>query len=81
MTSFFDNYLTYISVGFPTVEVLATACEALSRIDERKDSAGITSDKCQILPSSNSHIYTLSPVTALGGWQKRRARKSPNQQA
>jgi hypothetical protein len=40
------------------VEVLATACEALSIVDERKDSAGITSDNCQILPLSNQNIYS-----------------------
>jgi hypothetical protein len=43
MSQFFDNYLTYISVGLPKVEVFATACEALSIVDERKDRAGITS--------------------------------------
>jgi hypothetical protein len=41
------------------VEVLATACEALSIVDERKDSAGMTSDNYQILPSSNQDIYTF----------------------
>src|SRR6266566_4754097 len=58
MASFFDKYLTPISVGFPPVEVLATAGFALSIVDERKDSAGMTSDTSQILPSSNQTIYT-----------------------
>jgi hypothetical protein len=41
-----------------SVEVLATAGFALSSVDERKDSAGMTSDTSQILPSSNQNIYT-----------------------
>jgi len=41
-----------------SVEVLATAGFALSIVDERKDSAGMTSDTSQILPSSNQTIYT-----------------------
>jgi hypothetical protein len=59
MASFFDKYLTPISVGFPAVEVLATAGLALSIVDERKDSAGMTSDTSQILPSSNQTMYSL----------------------
>jgi hypothetical protein len=59
MASFFDKYLTPISVSFPPVEVLATAGFALSIVDESKDSAGITSDTSQILPSSNQTIYSL----------------------
>ena len=58
MASFFDKYLTPISVGFPPVEVLATAGFALSIADERKDRAGMTSDTSQILPSSNQTIYS-----------------------
>jgi hypothetical protein len=46
------------------VEVLATACEALSIVDERKDSAGITSDTSQILPSSNQNIYSYDAKDA-----------------
>jgi hypothetical protein len=42
--------------GFPSVEVLATPCEALCILDERKHSAGITLDTSQILPSSNQNI-------------------------
>jgi hypothetical protein len=41
-----------------SVEVLATAGFALSIVDERKDSAGMTSDTSQILPSSNQNMYT-----------------------
>ena len=37
----------------------ATAGFALSIVDERKDSAGITSDTSQILPSSNQTMYSL----------------------
>ena len=44
MTAKFDNYLTYITVDLPKVEVFGTAREALSIVDERKDSAGITAD-------------------------------------
>jgi hypothetical protein len=40
------------------VEVLAIAGFALSSVDERKDSAGITSDTYQILPSSHQNIYS-----------------------
>jgi hypothetical protein len=47
------------------VEVLATAGFALSIVDERKDSAGITSDTYQILPSSNQNIYILSEAKNL----------------
>jgi hypothetical protein len=42
MTAKFDNYLTYISVGLPKVEAFGIASEALSVVEERKDSAGIT---------------------------------------
>jgi len=59
MASFFDKYLTPISVGFPPVAVLATAGLALSSVDESKDSAGMTSDTSQILPSSNQTMYSL----------------------
>jgi hypothetical protein len=65
MASFFDKYLTPISVGFPPVEILATGGLALSIVDERKDSAGITSDTYQILPSSNQNIYILSEAKNL----------------
>jgi hypothetical protein len=44
MTAKFDNSLTYITVDLPKVEVFGTAREALSIVDERKDSAGIPSD-------------------------------------
>jgi hypothetical protein len=54
-----------ISVGFPPVEVLATGGLALSIVDERKDSAGMTSDTSQILPSSNQNIYILSEAKNL----------------
>jgi hypothetical protein len=37
--------LRYITVDLPKVEVFGTAREALSIVDERKDSAGIPSDK------------------------------------
>ncbi|HYX49800.1 MAG TPA: hypothetical protein VE843_08655, partial [Ktedonobacteraceae bacterium] len=57
MASFFDNYLTPISVGFPPVEVLATVGFALSIVDEREDSVGSTSDTSQILPSSHQTMY------------------------
>jgi len=48
-----------------SVEVLATAGFALSIVDERKDSAGMTSDTSQILPSSNQNIYILSEAKNL----------------
>ena len=41
------------------MEVLATEGLALAMVDERKDSAGMTSDSSQILPSSHQHMYTL----------------------
>jgi hypothetical protein len=47
------------------VEVLATAGFALSSGDESKDSAGMTSDTSQILPSSNQNIYILSEAKNL----------------
>jgi hypothetical protein len=47
------------------VEVLATAGFALSSGDERKDSAGMTSDTSQILPSSNQNIVILSEAKNL----------------
>jgi hypothetical protein len=47
------------------VEVLATGGLALSIVDERKDSAGMTSDTSQILPSSNQNIYILSEAKNL----------------
>jgi hypothetical protein len=53
MTAKFDNYLTYITVDLPKVEVVGTAREALSIVDERKDSAGITSDNYQKTATSN----------------------------
>jgi len=59
-----DKYLTPISVGFPPVEVLATAGFALSIVDERKDSAGMTSDTSQILPSSNQTMYSYDAKDA-----------------
>jgi hypothetical protein len=37
--------LTYITVDLPKVAVFGKAREALSIVDERKDSAGIPSDK------------------------------------
>jgi hypothetical protein len=58
-TTGLPDYAPVPSSGFPPVEVLATAGFALSIVDERKDSAGITSDTYQILPSSNQNIYTL----------------------
>jgi len=58
MASFFEKYLTPISVGFPPVEIFETGGLALSIVDERKDSAGMTSDTSQILPSSKQNIYT-----------------------
>ena len=66
MASFFDKYLMPISVGFPPVEVLATAGFALSIVDERKDSAGSTSDTSQILPSSHQTIYSFDAKDAFG---------------
>jgi len=66
MASFFDKYLTPISVGFPPVEVLATGGLALSSGDERKDSAGMTSDPYQILPSSNQNMYSYDAKDAFG---------------
>jgi hypothetical protein len=42
-----------------SVEALATAGFALSIVDERKDSAGMTSDTSHILPSSNQTMYSL----------------------
>jgi len=48
-----------------SVEVLATAGFALSSVDERKDSAGMTSDTSQILPSSNQTMYILSEAKNL----------------
>jgi hypothetical protein len=48
------------------VEVLATAGFALSIVDERKDSAGITSDTYQILPSSNQNMYSYDAKDAFG---------------
>ena len=65
MAEFFDKYLTPISVGFPPVEVLATGGLALSFVDERKDSAGITSDTSQILLSSHQNMYILSEAKNL----------------
>ena len=56
-TTGLPDYAPVPSSGFPPVEVLATAGFALSIVDERKDSAGITSDTSQILPSSNQNIY------------------------
>ncbi len=53
MTAKFDNYLTYITVDLPKVEVFGTAREALSIVDERKDSAGIPSDNYQKTATSN----------------------------
>jgi hypothetical protein len=53
MTAKFDDYLTYITVDLPKVEVFGTACEALPIIDERKDSVGITSDNYQKTATSN----------------------------
>jgi hypothetical protein len=47
------------------VQVLATAGFALSIVDERKDSAGMTSDTSQILPSSNQNMYILSEAKNL----------------
>jgi hypothetical protein len=47
-----------------SVEVLATAGFALSSVDERKDSAGMTSDTSQILPSSNQNIYSYDAKDA-----------------
>jgi len=65
MASFFDTYLTPIWVGFPPVEVLATGGLALSMVDERKDSAGMTSDTSQSLPSSHQNMYILSEAKNL----------------
>jgi hypothetical protein len=48
------------------VEVLATGGLALSIVDERKDSAGMTSDTSQILPSSNQNIYSYDAKDAFG---------------
>jgi len=53
MTAKFDNYLTYITVDLPKVEVFGTAREALSIVDERKESAGIPSDNYQKTATSN----------------------------
>jgi hypothetical protein len=46
------------------VAVLATAGFALSSGDESKDSAGMTSDTSQILPSSNQNIYSYDAKDA-----------------
>jgi hypothetical protein len=60
MTAKFDNYLAYITVGLPKAEIFGAACEALSIADERKSSAGITSDNYQKPATSNQNIYSLS---------------------
>ena len=58
-TTGLPDYAPVPSSGFPPVEVLATGGLALSSVDERKDSAGMTSDTSQILPSSHQTMYSL----------------------
>jgi hypothetical protein len=53
MSQFCDQYLTSITVGLPQVEVFGTTRGALSIVDERKDSTGMTSDHEPMLPSSS----------------------------
>jgi hypothetical protein len=48
-----------------SVEVLAIAGFVLSIGDESKDSAGMTSDTSQMLPSSKQNMYILSAAKNL----------------
>ena len=59
MTAEFDNYLTYITVGFHEEKALGTACKALSLTDKRKDSHALTPDNYQKTAISNENIYRV----------------------